>query len=228
MKLFLFLLTFPLLAATLTIDAGSDTDQYFTGGAAFTTSSCPGDATVRYGAFGYHIPLAPGVYLVTLNLCETGTVAAKGQRIFSVKLNGQLVVDRLDLFAAGGVAPIERNLVAASNNGFLDLDFSYSTKSAIVSSIVVQPLFQASTVSSVPVVTEWQSCHGSGVLAGPVGPGVLLGATWPGLTANPPGWNCDGLQFYKFRLADGTEDGPYVAVKMPSDFVPSPDIWSKQ
>lgn len=137
MKLLYFLLSLPLYATTLTIDSGSATDQFFTGGAAFTTSTCQGDATVRYGAFGYHIPVEPGAYLVTVNLCETGTVSAKGQRIFSVKLNGQTVIDRLDLFAASGLAPTYRSYTAAPAGGFIDLDFSYSLKSAMVSSIQI-------------------------------------------------------------------------------------------
>lgn len=130
-KALLFLLACPLLAATLSIDAGSATDQFFIGGAAFTTSTCPEDNSVRFGAFSYHIPMPAGAYMVTLKLCETGTVSAKGQRIFSVKQAG---LDRFDLFAAAGLAPKEVSYITASN-GFIDIDFTYTTKSAIVSSI---------------------------------------------------------------------------------------------
>lgn len=229
MKLFLLLfLSIPLFSQLL-IDSGSATDQYFIGGANDFTISYPGasgDLSIRYGAFRYHIPQAPGVYLVTLNFRETGTVSAKGQRVFSVKLNGQLVLDRFDLFAERGLALTERNYVTASNDGFIDIDFSYTAKSAIISSIQVQ-LFQ-SAGSSLPTVTAWSSCHGSGVLAGPEGPGTPPGALWPGLAAVPPGWNCDGLKAYTFKLADGSSDGIYVAVKMPADFSLDPVIWVKQ
>lgn len=204
MKLLLFLLCIPLFAETLTIDSGSPTDQYFTGGLSDFTISYPGvtgDLSVRYGAFQYHIPRPPGVYLVTLNFRETGTVSAKNQRVFSVKLGGQLVLDRLDLFSAAGLAKIERNFVAASNDGFIDIDFSYTTKSAVVSSITMQTLFET---AGLPVLTDWLSCHGVG-----------------------PAWSCEGLQLYRFKMPDGTVDGPYVATKMP-DLVVDPAIWVAQ
>ncbi len=252
MKLLLTLLAAPLLAATLTIDSGSPSDQFFVGGKDDFTISYPGvsgDLSVRYGAFSYHIPRDPGVYLVTLNFRETGTVSAKAQRIFSVKLNGQLVLDRFDLFAsAPGLMPIERGYVTTSNNGFIDIDFSYSLKSALVSSITIQQLFfaaDAPQTRTLPEVTAWSSCKSGLVLAGPAGPGVPSPtAAWPGLrlTAQDEfgspvikntagemiGWSCDGLQAYTFKLPNGSTDGPYVAVRMPDDFVMDSAIWKKQ
>lgn len=142
MRLLLFLLSFPLLAATVSIDAGAPSDQFFTGGAAFTITypGVTGDTTVRYGAFQYHIPTGPGAQLVTLNFRETGTVTAKFQRVFSVKLNGLLVIDRLDLFAAAGLELKTLGFVTVASAGFVDIDFSYSVKSALISSIEVKPL----------------------------------------------------------------------------------------
>lgn len=215
--LFLFLLCVSLFAETLTIDSGSPADQFFTGGLSDFTISYPGatgDLSVRYGAFSYHIPRPPGVYLVTLNFRETGTVSAKNQRVFSVKVGGQLVLDRLDLFFVAGLAKIERNFVAASNDGFIDIDFSYVTKSAIISSITVQTLFAGGSIGA-PVVTDWWTCQ-SGIRP------FVAGAS------TPPGWSCDGLQSYTFTLQDGTVDGPYVAVKMQPGFVLDPVIWVKQ
>lgn len=147
-QLLMFLLAAPLVAASIFIDAGSSSDHFFTGGKddfTITASGATGDLSLRYGAFGYHIPAQPGAYLVTLHLRETGTVSAKNQRIFSVKLNGQTVIDRLDLFAANGLAPTYRSFVTAVSGGFIDLDFTYALKSAIVSAIQIDVIGEVST-----------------------------------------------------------------------------------
>jgi hypothetical protein len=195
MKLLLFLLTLPLAAATVAIDSGAAADQYFTGGAAFTTSTCPGDSTVRYGAFSYHIPVEPGAYLVTLNLCETGTVSAKGQRVFSVKLNGQTVLDRLDLFAVAGLAPKSFPFTAGSS-GFIDIDFSYSVKSAMVSSIQIDVIGSVALPAGVGMSRKVAEPSAPGAAcqdgdwAAPDVPSPIVGAVF---------YLCVGSQLRKFR-----------------------------
>lgn len=223
MKWLAFLLSLPLLGASLVINSGSATDQYFVGGTAFPSGAVD-DTTLRFGTFQYKIPVADGVpYIIKFIFFEPSQVPPA--RAFSITINDQLVYPRIAM--GPGSAPFSRSVVVMGSEGMLNISFQTIIRSAVVSSIEITPIFQI-LGASLPTVTEWQSCHGSGVLAGPVGDGVLVGAIWPGLIANPPGWNCDGLQFYRFRLKDGTEDGPYVAVKMPADFVPSPTIWTKQ
>ncbi len=254
----LLLLSVSLFADTVQIDCGSATaDQFFSGGATFDSviPGATGDITVRYGnAFRYHIPQPTGVYLVTLNFRETGTVTTINQRFFSVKVNSQLVLDRFDLFAVAGLEPRERNYVTASNDGFIDIEFYTApgaAKGAIVSSIAVQQLFTTQAPpppppasSTFPVVAEWAKCQSGVVLAGPISPGVPPGSMWPGLKKvseiplNPSGlpapgfyseYSCDGsLNYYRFKLADGSISGPYVAVRMPDDYAPDPAIWVKQ
>ena len=38
-------------------------------------------------------------------------------------------------------------------------------------------------------------------------------------TAVPPKWDCTGMQFYRFRMSDGTIRGPFIAVAAPAGFV---------
>lgn len=175
MKFLTFLFSIPLFGASLFVDLGPP-DPYCTGGARYdiATPGATGDLTLLYGTFSCKIPQSPGAYLVTLNLRETGTVTAKGQRIFSVKINDQLVLDRFDLFAAAGLTPIAKSYVAGSSGIIITIDFSYSLKSAVASSIEIAPLSGDSIVlpvdglpfrvlSEVPV----QQPDGSWALKGP-------------------------------------------------------------
>ena len=49
-------------------------------------------------------------------------------------------------------------------------------------------------VKSKVVVVEWAKCNGGG--------------TYP----DGSKWDCTGMEMYRFRLADGTVRGPYIAV----------------
>lgn len=142
--LLLLLLQFPLLAASLVIDCGSPTDQYFTGGLSDFTISYPGatgDLTLRYGTFSYRIPAPPGPSIVTLVFRETGTVTAANQRRFYVAFNEQpAVLVNYDLYAVAGLSTIRREFQVFSIDGFIHIFFTYSRKSAIVSSIEVAPV----------------------------------------------------------------------------------------
>ncbi len=245
----LLLLSSSLFAATLTIDCGSATDQYFTGGTAYTIAGAAGDATLRYGSFAYNIP-ATGPQVVRLVFRETGTVSAANQRIFSVKFNEETVIGSFDLFAGYGLNATERVFVRMPSDGIINISFSYSKKSALISEIDVTPLWDllppAPVVTPPPVATnfpaiaEWAKCQSGVVLAGPIGAGVPPGSMWPGLRKvgdvnsgifNPDSYlhySCDGLEYYKFKLADGTITGPFVAVRMPDEFGPDPVLWVKQ
>ncbi len=75
MKTLLLFMAVPLFGGTLVIDSGAPTDQYATGGNAYTIPALPAgltDATLRFGAsFSYQIPAADGIpYVVKLNFIE--------------------------------------------------------------------------------------------------------------------------------------------------------------
>lgn len=125
----------------LTIDCGSASDQYFVGGTPYTISTpgALGDLTLRYGAFRYSIPRPPGLYFVSLVLRETGTVAGPKQRSFSMTINGQVTsITNYDLYSIAGLLPVQLDFQALSN-GFITLDFSYTLRSAVASSISITP-----------------------------------------------------------------------------------------
>lgn len=122
-----------------TIDLGSaPVDQFCTGGERYTiqTPGATGDLTLRYGQFGCSIPASPGLYTVSLFMRETGT---GGQRSFSVRINGQPALANFDLFAAAGLSELQRDFQTASN-GTINIDFTYTLKSAVASRIVVTPV----------------------------------------------------------------------------------------
>ena len=134
-----------LFAATL-IDAGSSTDSGFTGGAVWLIPQAllpPGttDTTLRFGAdFSYRIPCSKRVYVVTFQFIEPA-VQAIGQRVFSVSVNNQTVLERLDLVAeAGYLRPISRSVLAVCSEGQLRIRFLAQVRSAVVSSIEGAPL----------------------------------------------------------------------------------------
>ena len=255
MKTLLLFLTLPLCAATLVIDAGSPTEQdcaaipagsapCFSGGFTYTIQPAE-DTTLRYAwapagtppPFSYSIPATDDVaYIVTLRFLEPSPLPPA--RVFSVTLNDQLIYPRLTLPPAG--VKFARSFVAVASNGFLNLRFDTITRGAIISAIEVTPLLQPApvTVTSFPAVAERALCKSGLILAGPIGPGVPPGSMWPGLkkAADLPAdipqgysaYSCDGLEYYRFKLADGTTTGPYVAVRMPDDFAPDPALWVKQ
>lgn len=134
------------LLSAQVIDAGSATDSGFTGGAVWLIPQAllpPGttDATLRFGAdFTYRIPCSKRVYVVTFQFIEP-TVQAIGQRVFSVSVNNQTVLDRLDLVAeAGYLRPVARSVLAMCSEGQLRIRFLAQVRSAVVSSIEVAPL----------------------------------------------------------------------------------------
>lgn len=244
MRSLIFLLAVPLFAASLVIDSGSASDQYFYGGLTYTNPAAS-DTTVRFSQtvagkpqqFGYKIPAANDVpYVVKFNFMEPSPGVV---RMFVVGINDLPVTAPISM--QGYLIPFSRSVIAFAADGFINIRFDTLVRSAVISSIEIAPLFQTLN-SSLPVVTAWSSCKSGQVLAGPLGPGIPSpSAVWPGLkpypnswdslkdtSGNEVGWSCDGLQAYTFRMPDGSSTGPYVAVKMPDDFVPDPALWVKQ
>ncbi len=107
------LTVFGLQSATLVqINAGSATDSNFSGGTKYTV---PALATqpepyraMRFGpSFSYSIPVVAGPLKVTLGFIEPRTATSSpaigtGQRVFSVAINGAVVIPSLDLYVVAG------------------------------------------------------------------------------------------------------------------------------
>jgi hypothetical protein len=123
-------------------------DAKYTGGSVGTTSATIAKTTEgvlyqseRYGNFSYNIPLANGNYGVTLKFSENYWTAA-GQRIFSVKVNGQTAISNLDIFAKAGGKNVAYDVVipVTVTNGNLAMDFVSQTNYAKVSGILVKTM----------------------------------------------------------------------------------------
>jgi|SRR5882724_4141579 len=141
-------------AQSITIPAGSPNDQYFTGGVgAWPVPLVSPNAFLRYGTnFKYDIPLANGIYTVSVVMAEPNKTAA-GQRIFTVSANGQ-TSGPIDLFRiTGGInQPYTLPMLALVGAGFLRLQFTASAGNAVVSSITATPL---------PSIAQWTACVGA-------------------------------------------------------------------
>jgi len=137
-----------LTAETVIIDCGSPADSNFTGGATWLIPQGlipPGttDTTLRYGAaFSYRVPVYNIPYVVTFRFIEP-TVQVRGQRIFSVRINNQVVIDRIDLVAeAGYLKPISRSVVVMGSDEALNISFETQVRSAVASSIEITQFYE--------------------------------------------------------------------------------------
>lgn len=145
-------------ASTL-IDAGSATDQYFTGGLSYTVqaptgadgtgrmSSCSPNCTTSSPGFSYKIPVPDGPYVVTLSFSEPASTPPA--RAFSVTINDQLVLPRLTM--PGLMVPFTRSLIVYSADGFITIRFDSIIRSAVISSITVTPLSDVLIAIASPV-----------------------------------------------------------------------------
>lgn len=121
-------------------------DTHFTGGRTYSTpQSVSGtkDSVLyqseRFGNFAYHIPLTGGYYKVVLKLAEIYNWGP-GQRVFSVKVGGQEMINNLDLFArAGKFKAYDLELpIHLLADGLLSIEFVTITGNAKVSAIRIE------------------------------------------------------------------------------------------
>jgi len=89
------------------------------------TDAGPLYQSVRYNVGAYNLPVPDGSYSVTLKFCEPNYKSA-GQRIFVVKMQGQPVIEQLDIFAKVGqnraLDYTFQNIEVT--NHWLDIDFT--------------------------------------------------------------------------------------------------------
>lgn len=108
---------------------GAD-NQYF-GGSPWSTTKTVANTnasglyqSVRYGAFGYFIQLPNGQYTVNLKFAEVSRTSI-GQRVFSVSLNGIVVLRNFDIVAAAGgpLVAVDKAFVVSVTQGYLQIGF---------------------------------------------------------------------------------------------------------
>jgi hypothetical protein len=173
----LLFLALPAIAQSVTIAAGSPTDQYFTGGVGAWPMPLPAPlAFLRYGtSFAYNIPLTNGLYNVSVMLAEPNKTAA-GQRIFTVTANGQQTAP-IDLYSMGFTPPgtnaYSLPIFTLVGAGLLHLQFAASAGNAVVSAIIITPM---------TTLTGWFTC-----------------AIEPNITSS-----CAGVEYLSILQIDGT------------------------
>jgi len=131
-------------------------DAYFSGGNAVKSQVHHIERTQdpdfyrssRQGNFRYEIPLRPGVYELHLHFAETvygpeGTEpGGEGSRVFSVRANGQSLIDNLDIVADAGASDTADvkvfHDIAPAADGRLHLEF-FGSHPAILSAIEILP-----------------------------------------------------------------------------------------
>ncbi len=95
--------------------------------------------TVRYDVSAYHFSLPNGKYKVTLKFCEPH-YKETGKRVFGVKLQGKLVIDKLDVFArVGRNAPLDYTFEDVEvGQKWLHVDFVYQVEYPCIAAIVAE------------------------------------------------------------------------------------------
>ncbi len=100
------------------------------------------------GDMEWDIPMADGGYIVTLYFSETADttpgetkITGPGQRIFDVSIEGELLINDLDVYAVAGDNDIgiARSFIIEVNDG-LQLDFGREVQNPMVSGIEVTPV----------------------------------------------------------------------------------------
>ncbi len=120
----------------------------------------------RWGSSTYVIPdLSPNApYTVRLHFAEI-TFSAAGQRVFNVFLNGMLVLNNFDIFAAAGGKniPVEKDFdVTSDKSGDITLQFATGTADQpIIDGIEVTPGGTGGTVSGGNANSFAVNCGGS-------------------------------------------------------------------
>ncbi len=137
------------------IDSGSTADSNFIGGSSQTTdhpidtsrvsNPLPQSAyqTYRFGNFSYVFKnlTAGALYSLLLDFSENKATAA-GQRVFNVSVNGNTVLQNVDIFAeVGAFTAIQKTISASATvDGRLSIKFTKVRGNARVSALTLLPL----------------------------------------------------------------------------------------
>ena len=95
--------------------------------------------TVIWDVRAYHLKVPNGAYTVTLKFCEPNYDEA-GKRIFGVKLQGEKVIDQLDIFAkVGKNKALDYTFKGIEvSEEFLNIDFEHIVEFPCIAGIVVE------------------------------------------------------------------------------------------
>lgn len=144
-------------------------DQFYQGGTTHATQDTIAGAngsaiysTERYGDFSYTIPLANGNYTVQLGMVEIYQTNP-GARAFNVQIEGEPVLNNLDIFASvGHDTLLLSDLIAVSiNDGTLDIEVESVVDNGTLSSILVRKVDPTASSSSSTAASSVSSTSSS-------------------------------------------------------------------
>jgi hypothetical protein len=121
---------------------------------------------VRYNTDGYTLDLPNGTYDVTLKFCEPH-YDAPGLRVFGVKVQGQVLAEKLDLFATAGKNKAHDLSARAVKiaDGKLKIEFPRVVEFPLIAGIVVNGMTDANNQVAAAPLTRRINC-GGGACAG--------------------------------------------------------------
>jgi len=140
-------------------DGTFDADQPVFNGTIYETERNSGSAL---GTFNYSIPVAPGNYTVELYFAEIFQTTP-GTRVFDVSVEGQLVLDNLDILAQNGgninqpyifTVPVTVSPNTFGAPGAIDISFSASVDQAKVSGIVIRSANVSTNAVTIAATTQ--------------------------------------------------------------------------
>ena len=148
-------------------------DTGYTGGQQWSTANTLANTSatvlyqsVRWGNFGYQFAVPNGSYTVNLKFAEI-SLNRIGQRIFSVGINGALVLQNFDVVAAAGgpLVAIDKAFPVTVTNGSIQISFykgavDYPMVNAI--EIVQQGTSLSPTITAVPTTFTSLSINSGG------------------------------------------------------------------
>jgi len=178
-------------------------DQYYSGGdLAYTGYMIGGSLDLSlfrsarrglYGDFSYAIPVPNGSYLLKLRFAEI-MFSDKGQRVFSVNVNGVPVLTNFDIIADAGatLTADDKQFPVTVSNGKLQIDFVGVVGRGLVNGIQVFPASSgtsaptpAPTVTSFTATGTTLSWATTGATAVTIDNGVGAVATTGSTAVNP-------------------------------------------
>ncbi len=215
-------------ASAQTFDLGFVTDPC-TGGALTTVLNAPfgADTTARYGNFTCKLPVANGPHILTFTFMEN-VATGPGQRLFQVKVNDQIIFDKLDLFiSCGPLVVCNKAVFVAPTDGLLNIQFTTQTRNSIIyaltyTSFAPPPYDPTDHAVGFVVVLDNGELRQAVVLTPMV---VKRMATCMGsLSTNT---TCDGLAFFELTRPDGSPGGSWVGSAAPPNMVLDPAHWTE-
>ena len=113
---------------------------------------------------GYHFDLPEGDYVVRLYWLD-GTVHGPRLRLMDVSLEGELVIDDLDLVGeAGFMGAYERSFLVHVSDGTLDVDLDLVLKETVLSAIAVWSMDDPGIPPSTPTNFRVEASYGMNII----------------------------------------------------------------